>query len=286
MSRLIVLVVFALVVGFLIYARTQSTAQATLLEGLLASIAGGFFVLAAQFLWNLVVPIGLFKVRLVSVFRRKRDLRVSMAALIRLEIGDKILLVRNLKAGPPAAFGGALKYFRSAENEIKNKLHASASNFADHDNPDDEEKFARELRLKMPVTELTNFLRWFENGSGREHYPLREFWEELQEAGLQNIDSFETPEFGRYQRVRTIRWEPQNQWYSLLSFEVWEAQIDQDLEQAILELSRRSSDIPGGIVLATLDDLRKQRMPNGTILGDNVWCLDNSIPLPKGFWRW
>lgn len=239
--------------------------------------------------------------RIVARLSNRHAARVSMAVLIRLSIGESVVLVTNRKYGQPAALGGVLKYYKDAEPKIATEFGAISSTFAIRDDGYDQHKFANDLRLKLPLKNLSAFLDWYESGLGREDYPLREFIEELGEAGVALDGDSDQIAFSRYQSVRTLRWEAENNWYSLLSWEVWQAEVSESLKTRISAAIREADSKTGQrpqhpeagdperLFLASREELRRAQLnqgrQTGMRLGDNVWALDRALPLPKGWWR-
>ena len=81
-------------------------------------------------------------------------------------------------------------------------------------------------------------------------------------------------------------------WYSFLSFEVWEAQLPPDLQKQIsdaLDRSERSPESRVSLFRASRAELEHGILEHdpyhGKRIGDNSWALDKGIALPKGWWR-
>jgi len=283
----------SLAVGALFGWRSYSGVSNGVVDSLTAASIGGLvhaLVKDAPFFFR---RRRLYWTHLVGLALDRRVARVSMAALIRLPLGDDcVLLVRNRKTRMPAAFGGVLKYYTKTSDRIERELEAASSTFATEGDAVDREKYRNDLRLKMPLRNLRKFLAWFASGGGREDYPLREFWEELEEAGVANVRTSEV-EFSRYQTVSTIRWEEENQWYSLLNYDVWEAHPEPALTEAVeglISLAESADAETNGLLFrATRSELIAGRLARGrfkgTILGDNSWALDRGVPIPRGWWR-
>ena len=97
-------------------------------------------------------------------------IRVSCAALARIQIGDRFLFILNknsVKTGKPTygPLGGALEFHASAKDFL-DKLEVTYEKGVD-------------LRLVMPEKNLPMYLDWFYKRSDREITSLREVYEEL-----------------------------------------------------------------------------------------------------------
>ena len=108
--------------------------------------------------------------------RQPDTLRISCAALCRIEHGDRLLLLLNSNRRRKGIYvlgpvGGALDVY---------DLDPLAAWGARLEDPT-----RAELRLTLPEAALPDFRRWFYTGVGRERSPFRELQEELvTESGL------------------------------------------------------------------------------------------------------
>ncbi len=292
---------FAIALCFWAIYRLRTTDPSSVAD----NVAAGFIAIVIHGLIRDVPALlhqrSLYAARTVARLSNRHSARVSMAVLVRLPIGENVVLVTNRKYGQPAALGGVLKYYKEAEHKIVTELAAVSSTFAIRDDGYDQQKFANDLRLKLPLKNLAGFLDWYESRLGREDYPLREFIEEMGEAGIAVGSDIDQIAFSRYQSVRTIRWEADNDWYSLLSWEVWQVELGEALRTKIAnaigdadsKAGQRTQPLDSGdpvrLWLASRDELRRAQLNQGRLtgmrLGDNVWALDRSLPLPKGWWR-
>lgn len=97
-------------------------------------------------------------------------IRISCAALCRIEHLDKLLLLLNLNRREKGIYrlgpiGGALRLF----DRTRLAAFGAVS----------EDPLQEDLRLTMPPAALTVFRDWFYTGNGRERSPFRELREEL-----------------------------------------------------------------------------------------------------------
>lgn len=124
------------------------------------------------------------------------EMRVSMAALLRIERGGRYLLVRSLHRpesfGP---FGGVYKYFAEARREL------DANEFRVQAGPTDLE---HDLRGLIPTTRQEALLAWFNTGSNREtptECLHRELREECTQVGLSDLTGLDDLRFGLVRRI-------------------------------------------------------------------------------------
>lgn len=110
---------------------------------------------------------------------RKR-IRVSMASLIRFEVGSCYIVSRNRhRAELFSPFGGVIKYRNSAKaflETIEFEREAKASK---------DQELEYDLRGYIPVSKFGPFMTWFKSRMGREQDAvLRELREEFEEAEI------------------------------------------------------------------------------------------------------
>ncbi len=103
---------------------------------------------------------------------RLNAIRISCAALTRIKVGDKYLLMRykkDLSDGRHSyiPIGGALVYLSPEDRTLLESL--GATEFEDD----------KDLRFTIPTSKLDVFESWFIQAQGRETDPMRELQEEL-----------------------------------------------------------------------------------------------------------
>jgi NTE family protein len=102
-------------------------------------------------------------------------IRVSISALLRIEVDGKYLLVRSNRIQDQfQPVGGVLKMFPSVASDLMNRYGVlkDKSLPLDSDSIDD-------LRVRVPYKHLSAFIGWYCSERGRELSPWREFYEEL-----------------------------------------------------------------------------------------------------------
>ena len=128
----------------------------------------------------------------------QETIRVSCAQLIRVQRGNRFLLVPNQgrvpqQMQPP---GGVVKV-RSDGQAFLREIGAHPDGAYAFDDKDE-----GDLRIRVPGKNLMRFLGWYVSGKGRESSPAdREFREELVETGILPADLFGSPKFTANRRV-------------------------------------------------------------------------------------
>lgn len=134
-----------------------------------------------------------------SLWRRRSRIRVSMAAILRVNVGDDYVLSR-LAARPDAfgPFGGVYHSFESADDVLDRFEFRAVST---QPNP-------RDLRGFVPRHRLAEVVHWFQSGRDRETAEeclVRELREELVETHADAL--LPAVEHLRFRHIRTV-YEP------------------------------------------------------------------------------
>lgn len=216
----------------------------------------------------------LWKVRLLPclLIDRHEDLRISFSAFLRISKGDRYVLVRSLHRreafGP---FGGVYKYHAATQTHLDDYQFRpqSSTEFRDMYN---------DLRGFIPRHKAHSFLKWFEEGNGREDASTclrRELDEELREARL--FRRHPVPKSIQFQHVRRIQEGPARaighafSQYRIFDFFdiVDEPEEVIQFKEGILQSALDSEDV----VLVTARDIVSGRTPNGHIIGHHSGYL-------------
>ncbi|MGD9715461.1 MAG: hypothetical protein AB7U26_00080 [Sulfuricurvum sp.] len=134
----------------------------------------------------------------------KKGLRISVAAIVRIEYEDKFLLIKNHHRtefyGP---FGGVFKYYKTAKQFLDSIEFIPQSTRVTNAKKQDDLKL--DLRGFIPIKYLPSFLIWFKEQKDRETVDClqREMKEELQEASITK-DIIELAKNIQFTKVRTI----------------------------------------------------------------------------------
>ena len=120
------------------------------------------------------------------------EVRISSAALMRIKIGDKYLLMRYKSDNPDGSWqyvtiGGALEYLTDQDRKTLEEMGATAFE------GDEKRPHEQSLRFTLPVSSLGAFEFWFRKGQGRELDldALRELEEEM----VEELEIFSPEEF-------------------------------------------------------------------------------------------
>jgi SMODS-associated NUDIX domain/Patatin-like phospholipase len=153
---------------------------------------------------------------LPSDLRGETEIRFSISALVRIEIGGQLLLVKGRRIEQYQPVGGVLKVYHDAKKKLVKLGIKDDSKF-----PIDPDSVG-DLRVFVPWRSAEAFIKWYLEGTGRETSPWREFYEELLEPGIFSPDNFRTPAFDRIgTRVEGVRWSEHFQCYEVLIAELF-----------------------------------------------------------------
>ncbi|MEV6479374.1 hypothetical protein [Streptomyces sp. NPDC051576] len=129
----------------------------------------------------LVVPAALaanasrveIRMRWYSLRYRTQEVRVSAAYLFRIKIDGKYLLVKGSRFPHYQPVGGVFKV------SPKGQAFLSGIDVQDDDLIPIDQTSEADLRIRLRGANLSKFYAWFDNRTGREDSPWREFHEEL-----------------------------------------------------------------------------------------------------------
>jgi len=170
---------------------------------------------------------------------RNRRVRISMAYLFRIKVGDDYLLVRSNRIRDQfQPVGGVYKYYQGAKG-ILDSFGAVSDVFVGHDK--DSRNDLR--RVLQKGSKLPAFLKWFHSKRNREHDPSREFREELVTEGI--VDPYLFSHVNS-QLVRSIgigiRYSPELEIDEYLFADVFELLPTTEQEESLEELKKVNSD--------------------------------------------
>jgi hypothetical protein len=166
--------------------------------GIISSLIAGALAFASRWMWKNRTILRICWV--TYIIKRHSEIRVSMAALLRVYKSGQYLLFHVPFVpdtyGPP---GGVIKFLETGRKqldqlEFRGEVVLSLAS-----------DMERDLRGFLPAQKLVPFLRWFNQGEGRETAEdclRRELREELAEVGFPNtLDNFEILRFNRVRLV-------------------------------------------------------------------------------------
>jgi hypothetical protein len=124
----------------------------------------------------------------MSIVHRRATIRFSSSSILRVQDGDRFVLVVTPARGTSVPYwgplGGVLK-FRSTWNAALSEMGVQTDWLSGGD-----EDMRSDLRVKMGGAQFSKFIRWFWKGEGREtpkECLCRELKEELGELGQQSL---------------------------------------------------------------------------------------------------
>lgn len=217
----------------------------------------------------------------VFLFRRRRKVRISISYLYRIVIRDprdnqeRFLLITNAKWGNVTPVGGTYKYFDSAEAFLKS-VDAKACVEAE---ANEREDYKNDLRLILPVNNLWKIFNWFDKGFEREYDVIREFYEELIDSGLCGLSEFKKLNYSKYaSHKRFHKYNKAKGYYEIHQFDVFQIFLNGTQESEIntcienCSKAQRKDDVrtTARLYLASEEEIRKDRLSNGLVLGDNA----------------
>lgn len=210
-------------------------------------------------------------------YRNKR-IRVSMAYLFRIKVGDEYLLVRGNRIPdqyqPP---GGVYKYYEGARDTL-DSLGALSDVFVKYDG-DSKDDLRRVLQRgsKLPA-----FLRWFHSKHNREQDPWREFHEELIASGILDREVFSRISF-HYNWVRSvatgIQYSPELDIHEYLFADVYELLPSDEQVTALNSIRKMKSDLFGFV-----DErcIRSYGQKCGIRIASHTWkILEGAVEPPR-----
>jgi hypothetical protein len=206
---------------------------------------------------------------LSSVLFRSRNLRVSMAQLLSIKVGDKHVLIQNLRRPSLSPIGGVVRYFPSEAAYLEGKVRFSP------EFKKGPEKY--DLRGYVKGRDFVRFLRWYASTVGREHSGLaREIEEEFTEIGVGNIvDYVRRPEFVLDRAVHEGPEELASAGYFQYRFlEIFSLREESAQSKKLADFIRAQARKNQKIVLATTSEIKKGRTDDGMhLIGDSCGYL-------------
>jgi len=175
-----------------------------------------------------------------SSWHRNELVRYSISALLRIQIDDKYLLVKNRHFGKFQPVGGVLKRLPHSERRLC-ELGIREDNMFNHD-----EINRGDLRVHVPARSVAGFLNWYASGVGRELEPWREFYEELVRPGLLSSAVFPFVQAQHIRRHNTGIYRAPHlnngARYECRIAEIFELLPDEDQRKALVNLANQSDD--------------------------------------------
>lgn len=168
---------------------------------------------------------------------REKQVRFSLAYLFRIKIDGKYLLVENSKiANQYQPIGGVYKKFASFDN-IANELgvtYEKKTNFIVSD----------DLRVYVQSKNTIKFVKWFHTRKNREFNVIREFFEEIIDKNILEIQNLKDIEFEFIKTYDSgLHYTEQFGSYEILLHDIFEVRLKlNDVEEKLKQYIESSSD--------------------------------------------
>lgn len=210
----------------------------------LVFLDGSFFLIKYR---NRIVPL----LQSIRPFGRK-ELRISIAYLMRIELNGRYLLVRNDRGQSGfQPVGGVYKYFFPEGYKELQDLGVFTDN-----NIETDAHSEHDLRCVIDKrSKLLKFLKWFDKGKNRELDPWREFHEELVNTNILPQTNFR---YFQYEKVgidsRPITYSEHFKIYEYLYADIFRPKFTNDQLTALRALQQKGHP---DILFATRDEIMK-----------------------------
>jgi hypothetical protein len=207
--------------------------------------------------------------------------RISIAALLKLELDGRFLLVRNeYHPNTFAPFGGVFKVYATAETKL------GELGFMPDRHAQNSEDVQRDLRGNVPMQSFTSLINWFEDQRGRELHDeclRRELREEFEQVHAPSELLNDIPQL-TYERVRIVE-EPVallgEGRYQYRRIEVYQPSMQTPQARAASEaILRRWFDrlVGKDVVAIGESELKEMRLRSGEVLAATVNYLMSGQP--------
>lgn len=216
---------------------------------------GGAFAVASGLAIGFAIPLidtallhgRPFRIAWYSLRTWRTRVRISASYLYRIRVDNHYLLVKGKRFDQYQPVGGVYKAHASSSGR-RNELKVLDDNLLVPD-----EVSEGDLRVRVPGRNLLTFVRWFEEGRGREVDGWREFYEELVATGILPGEAF-----------RFVKYDVVRRYYHPLRFSPW-ANSKELLVADVLEL------LPTPEQFAHLRNLKSRSDPR------YLWATEDQI---------
>lgn len=189
---------------------------------------------------------------------REKQVRFSLAYLFRIKIDGKYLLVENSKiANQYQPIGGVYKKFASFDN-IANELgvtYEKKTNFIVSD----------DLRVYVQSKNTIKFVKWFHTRKNREFNVIREFFEEIIDKNILEIQNLKDIEFEFIKTYDSgLHYTEQFGSYEILLHDIFEVRLKlNDVEEKLKQYIESSSD--NYLILVEQTDILRKAVTIGGV---------------------
>lgn len=245
-----------------------------MIGNIVASILGGILFALLVAAWN-YREFFLINILCFTIYRW-RQLRLSMAAIIRIEDNGRYLLVRNQHRpesfGP---FGGVYKVYPTAKLVDKFEFQPQIRQ------PPYDKSLENDLRGMIPARNFHRFMKWFQSNIDRELQPIsRELSEELEDVGI------DITELGierlQIQLVRRVHMNIQRirgvNYLQFRHIDVYELNAADEHSKLLTAALIKAEPNNANLLLVTPGEIKRQRSANGAVIGPHTGYLIGNHP--------
>ncbi|MFC0490284.1 SMODS-associated NUDIX domain-containing protein [Sinomonas atrocyanea] len=170
-----------------------------------------------------------------SIRTWRKRVRISASYLYRIRIDNEYLLIRGQRFDQYQPVGGVYKSHPSSSGVL------GEMNVLNDDLLAPDAISEGDLRVRVPGKHLLPFVRWFEEGHGREIDGWREFYEELVATGILSKELFRFVKYDHVKRLyQPMRFSPWANSQEILIADILELLPTPAQEQELRQLKSKS----------------------------------------------
>ncbi|VUX01551.1 SMODS-associated NUDIX domain-containing protein [Streptococcus vestibularis] len=188
---------------------------------------------------------------------RDKQVRFSLAYIFRIKIDGKYLLVKNSKiANQYQPIGGVYKKFDSFD-KIANDLEVTDEKKTNFRVPDD-------LRVYVQSKNTIKFVKWFHTRKNREFNVIREFYEEIIDENILEIQNLKDIEFEFIKTYDSgLHYTEQFDSYEILLHDIFEVRLKSNDAEKLKQYIELSSD--NYLILVEQTDILRKAVTIGGV---------------------
>lgn len=206
----------------------------------------------------------------------RKDIRISMACLVRYEFEGNIILVKNRHRQEfIAPFGGVIKFHEDARPVLDDiEFHSEQKSSTD-------KALIYDLRGFFKSRHFGTFMTWFKSRTGREQVDAlyRELREEFAESGIPQHIAEPLIE-AKYSLVRVIHEGPygheEHKHATFRYIEIYKPVMSRNVEEALKLLADTSTSPGSQVYLVNKQELEKLRTRSGVAIAGNARYLSSA----------